>query len=122
GNVGAAVVRELRERGAAPRAFVRDRARAESILGKDIDPALGDLSEPRTLKAAMSGVERLFLACGNAPGQVQLESNAIDAARACGVQRIVKLSVPGASIDSSLLFPRWQAEIEQHLSASGIPA
>ena len=60
----------------------------------------------------LSGVDRLFLACGNVPGQVQLESNAIDAARACGVQRIVKLSVPGASLASSLLFPRWQAEVD----------
>ena len=38
------------------------------------------------------------------------------------MQRVVKLSAAAAAVDSPLLFPRWQGEIEQHLRASGIPS
>ena len=63
----------------------------------------------------------MFLACGNHPAQVEHECVAIDAARAAGVRRVVKLSGPSADVDSSLLFERWHAEIERHLVGSGVP-
>lgn len=122
GNVGSQVVRELRERGVPVRAFVRDRDKATAVLGEGVDLAVGDFSEPESIGRALEGVERVFLACGNVPGQVEYERRAIDAAKAAGVARIVKLSAAGAAVDSPLLFPRWQGEIEQHLRESGLPA
>ncbi len=121
GNVGSAVVRELLERGVAARAFVRDPGRARALLGEDVELAAGDLGDPPSLARALDGVERLFLACGNVPGQVELEGNAIEAARRASVGLVVKLSAVSASPDSPLLFPRWQGEIEQRLRASGLP-
>src|SRR5581483_9462890 len=121
GNAGSSVVRELRSHGVATRAFVRDPGRARALLGEDVELAAGDLGDPASLTRALDGVERLFLACGNVPGQVELESNAIEAARAAGVRLVVKLSAAAASPDSPLLFPRWQGEIEQRLRASGLP-
>jgi uncharacterized protein YbjT (DUF2867 family) len=72
--------------------------------------------------AQLAGVDRMFLACGNVPGQVEFECAAIDAAAAAGLARIVKLSGPDASAESPLMFERWHAEIERHLQASGVPA
>lgn len=98
------------------RAFVRDPGTAAQTLGPDVELASGDLA------AALAGVDRLFLACGNTEGQIEYECAVIDAAVAAGVGRIVKLSGPDASADSPMVFERWHAEIEQHLAASGLPS
>jgi uncharacterized protein YbjT (DUF2867 family) len=121
GNVGAHVVRQLRARGEAVRAFVRDPDKAAATLPRDVDLAVGDFARPGSLRGALDGVDRLFLACGNVPGQVAYERDAVDVARAAGV-RIVKLSTTRATLDSPLLYPRGHAEIERHLRASGVPA
>jgi uncharacterized protein YbjT (DUF2867 family) len=120
GNVGAHVVRELREHGVEPRAFVRDRDKA--AFGDQVELAVGSFSDRDSLERALDGVEGLFLACANVPEQVEYECVAIDAARAAGVRRIVKLSGPRAGVDSWLLFERWHGEIERHLLASGVPS
>jgi uncharacterized protein YbjT (DUF2867 family) len=121
GSVGAHVVRELRERGVEARAFVRDRERAARMLGDDVELAVGDFGDRGSVERALRGTERLFLACGNVPGQVEHERTVIDAAGAAGVQRVVKLSGPRAAVDSALLFERWHGEIERHLLRSGLP-
>jgi uncharacterized protein YbjT (DUF2867 family) len=122
GGVGSSVVRELRARGAAVRAFVRDPEKARALLGDDVALAVGDLADPDSIRRALDGADRLFLACGNVAGQVELETNAIEAARAARVDLVVKLSAAAAAPDSPLLFPRWQGEIEERLHASGVPA
>jgi uncharacterized protein YbjT (DUF2867 family) len=121
GNVGAHVVRTLTERGVAVRAFVRDPDRAARAFGPDVQLATGDFADRGSLDRALTGVDRMFLACGNVPGQVAYECAAVDAAAAAGVSRVVKLSGPGASPDSPLVFERWHGEIERHLAASGLP-
>ncbi len=121
GAVGAHAVRALRERGVEARALVRDPEKAAVVLGEDVELAVGDFADRDSLERAMCGIERLFLACGNVPGQVAHECAAIDAAKAAGVARLVKLSGPDAAIDSPLMFERWHGEIERHLLASGLP-
>jgi uncharacterized protein YbjT (DUF2867 family) len=121
GTVGSSVVRLVQDRGMDVRAFVRDPQRAASVLGNDVDLAVGDFADPQSVATAMKGIDRVFLACANHPRQVEFEANAIDAA-AGGVERIVKLSAVGAEIGSPLEFWDAQGRIEQHLRASGIPA
>lgn len=122
GTVGACVVRALRERGVATRALVRDPEKAEIVLRDDVEIARGDFADRASLDRALRGIDALFLACGNVPGQIGHERAAIDAAAAAGVSRVVKLSGPRASVTSLLVFERWHGEIEQHLAASGLPA
>jgi uncharacterized protein YbjT (DUF2867 family) len=119
GNVGSHLVRQLRDRGIPVRAFVRDARRAPT---PDVEIAVGDFGDRASVERALDGVERAFLACGNVPGQVDFETGFIDAAQAAGVRRLVKLSAASAAVDSPLLFPRWQGEIERHLAASGVPS
>lgn len=122
GNVGSWVLRELGERGAPVRAFVRDQARAAAMLGDDVELAIGDFGDPESVRRAMEGVNGLFLACSNQPQQVEYETRVIDAAKEMGVRRIVKLSALGAEVGSPVAFWDWHARIEHHLLASGIPS
>jgi uncharacterized protein YbjT (DUF2867 family) len=121
GKVGSQVVGALREQGNPVRAFVRNPARAAEMSGAGIELASGDFAEPESIRVALAGVERVFLACGNVPGQVEFERNVIDAAAAAGVRRIVKLSALGAQIGAPLAFWDWHGRIEQHLERSGVP-
>lgn len=97
GTVGSAVVRELRRCDVAVKAFVRDPDKAAAVLGDEVALVGGDLSDRESIRSAVEGVDRLFLACGNVPGQVEYETRAIDAAAEAGVERIVKLSANGRS-------------------------
>ena len=121
GNVGSAVVRELGDRGLPVRAFVRDPDRAAAVLGPDVELAVGDFAEPASVRAALEGIEVVFLACGNVPPQVEYETGLIDAAAQAGVRRLVKLSALGAEPGSPVAFWDWHARIERHLEASGVP-
>lgn len=50
GTVGSALVAELRGRDVAVRAFVRDAGRAAAALGGDLEPAVGDLADPISVR------------------------------------------------------------------------
>jgi uncharacterized protein YbjT (DUF2867 family) len=122
GNVGSRVVRELRGRGVPVRAFVRDADRAAGMLGEDVELAVGDFGVPASIRAALEGVDGVFLACSNQPRQVEYENRVTDAAEEAGVRRIVKLSAHGAGIGSPVAFWDWHARIEDYLRASGVPS
>jgi uncharacterized protein YbjT (DUF2867 family) len=122
GTVGSAVVRELQERGVAVTAFVRDPAKAAAMLGDGVKLAVGDFADHDSIRRSLDGVDGVFLACGNVPGQVDYETSAIDAAAQAGVQRIVKLSASGAEAGSPLAFWDWHGRIERHLARSGVAA
>ncbi|MFC6011993.1 NAD(P)H-binding protein [Nocardia lasii] len=122
GTVGRHLVRELVAAGVRPRALVRDQARGRELFGSDVDLAVGDFTDPATVRAAMTDVHRLFLACGNTADQVESECAAIDAARATGIRRVVKLSARGADRAAKPTFWRRHAAVEAHLAASELPA
>ncbi len=122
GNGGGGVLREPQAPGEAVRAFVRDLERAAEKLGDGVELAPGDLADAASVRRAMAGVDRVFLACANEPRQVEYEVGAIEAAREAGVRRIVKLSALGAGAGSPVAFWDWHARIERHLRSSGVPA
>jgi uncharacterized protein YbjT (DUF2867 family) len=121
GNVGSRVVQELRGRGVPVRAFVRDAGKASTMLGEGVELASGDFGDPGSIRAALRGVEGIFLACANDPRQVEYETRVIDAAKEMGVRRVVKLSALGAEVGSPVAFWDWHARIEEQLRASGVP-
>jgi uncharacterized protein YbjT (DUF2867 family) len=121
GNVGSSLVSELDARGVPARAFVRDPDRAAATLGPEVELAVGDFGDPGSIRAALEGVDLVFLACGNVPRQLEYETNVIDAAAQAGVRRLVKLSALGAELGSPVAFWDWHARLERHLEASGVP-
>ena len=117
GNVGSQVVHELQAVGAPVRAFVRD---AGKLTGVEV--AVGDFSDPASIRRALAGVDRVFLSSADGPDKVAHEAAAVDAAAAAGVELIVKASTMYAQLGSPLKPLDWNARSEQHLKASGVPA
>ncbi|MFC4121555.1 SDR family oxidoreductase [Nonomuraea zeae] len=122
GSIGTHLVRLLLDRGVPVKALVRDEARG-SALGCEL--VAGDFDDPSSLAAAMRGVDRLFLNAGGAQPvdgeqpMIRQQRAAIDAARAAGVSRVVKISVWHAHRGGRLAEgAHW--EIEEHLKASGL--
>ena len=77
-----------------------------------------DFDQPSTLRKALVGVEKLFIAHGTSPQQVTNEIALIDAAVETGVRHIVKLSVMGPSTPINPF--AWHSLIEAHLSQQSI--
>ncbi len=83
------------------RAFVR---RPLPPDGSPVDEVVvGDLRDGESLRDACAGVTSLFLVSSPTRDQVELETNAIEAAEVAGVERIVKVSnIPIAGLETGL--------------------
>jgi uncharacterized protein YbjT (DUF2867 family) len=119
GNVGRAVVAELRRLGMPVRAFVRDPA---ADLGAGVELACGDFEDPASIGRALAGVDRVFLSSADGPRKVAHEAAVIDACVERGVALIVKASTLLADPASPLPPVAWNGRSEQHLRRSGVPA
>ncbi|KAM3097179.1 SDR family oxidoreductase [Phormidesmis sp. 146-12] len=119
GNIGGEVVQALLKHNTTIRGLVRDPQKASNLVKSGIELAIGDLSQPETLNAALQDIETAFLVLPNLLNQVELECAFIDAAKRAGIRRIVKLSVMEAGEILST-FQQWHRQIEEHLEQSGI--
>jgi uncharacterized protein YbjT (DUF2867 family) len=119
GNIGGEVIRELLKRKVSIRGLVRDSKKAIELTKQGVELAIGDLSQPETLNAALQDIEKAFLVLPSLPNQVELECAFIDAAKRSGIQHIVKLSVMGAG-ELPSTFQKWHRQIEEHLERSKI--
>lgn len=101
GFIGGALCRALCERGEEVVAFHRSSSALRLLEGLPVEHAIGDLTQPASLQAAMKGVEAVFhagaLLGGNQPGRfyavtVEGTQNLLLAARMAGVRRVVHTS------------------------------
>lgn len=122
GTVGKAVVRELLQASEAFAALVRDPSRAREVLGPRVELREGDLARPETLRTAFAGADRVFLVAPLIPELADLEANAVDAAAASGIRRVVKLSTAGVARAGHALPRQYplHRRAEQHLESSGL--
>ena len=119
GKVGREVVRQLAAAGVPARALVRDPTRASFLRLPGVEIVVGDLARPETLPAAFAGAQRVFVATPAAPDQVELQSNALEAARRSGARGLVKVSVAGGP-DAGTQIGRWHWATEKQIEASGL--
>ncbi len=120
GTVGSQVVQRLLAQGGEPRVLTRAADKIPS-LPTNVWGVVGDLAQPETLRSAFDGIERLVLITPISQSEAEQGKNAIEAARAAGVGRIVFMSVH--AVESCRQAPHFAAkiEIQKTLEAAGIP-
>lgn len=79
-----------------------------------------DFEQPATLGPALEGIDTVFLASSDHPRQDQLEIAMIEACRARGVARVVKLSAQSAGLEPPVSFGVLHARAERALRESGM--
>jgi len=119
-KIGSALIEELVRRGESVRALVRGREQ-EVSLPEGVQPVPGDLADAASLRSAIAGADRLFLLCGPAEDEVQLNRNAIDVAKEAGVRQLVRSSILGSDPKSSATFVRDHGACDAYLRQSGVP-
>jgi uncharacterized protein YbjT (DUF2867 family) len=122
GKVGHAACSSLVKAGFDVRACTRDpktaKARELSSLGIEV-VAAGDAP---SLKSAASGCALAVLIPPSAEHRASWTIDAADAIQSAGVSKMIVISVPGAKLDSPILFGRQFGQIEKGLSDKGIKA
>ncbi len=118
GTIGSHVANALAERGAEAIALVRDPSRP----GPPLPAIAADLTDTASLRDAINGADQLFLLSPHGPDQDLLETNAVEAAKAAGVRRIVKVSGGAPSLGpngvSSTAIAHWRSE--RRIEESGL--
>jgi uncharacterized protein YbjT (DUF2867 family) len=121
GNTGGQVAAQLAAAGVPFKVMVRSdaaRARAEALGYTAVH---GDFDRRISLEQALrEGFEKAYLVCTPDERTVERECNFIDAARAAGVRRVVKLSAFLSDLGSESPNLRAHARIEKHLAESGM--
>ncbi|MFF2053936.1 SDR family oxidoreductase [Leifsonia sp. NPDC058194] len=124
GHLGRLTVDSLLARGVAAsdiRAVGRSAERLAPLAAQGVETAVIDFEKPETLTAAFAGADALLLVSGSEVGKrVQQHRNAIEAAEAAGVGRIVYTSAPRATDTDLILAPEHKAT-EELLAASSLP-
>jgi uncharacterized protein YbjT (DUF2867 family) len=105
------------------RLVVRDAARAPEIAGAEVVANPGGYADPAGLTAALAGVHTLYLvSAAEAEDRLRQHLDAVDAAVAAGVQRIVYTSFLNARPDAVFTLVRQHAATEAHIAGTGVRA
>ena len=119
GTVGSQVVKELLARGEQVRVMTRSADRIAS-LPKGVEGVVGSMQQPDSLPAVFSGADNLFLITPVDRDEAAQGIDAVDAAVAAGIKRIVYLSVHQA--DKALVIPHFVSKlpVEGVIRSSGV--
>jgi uncharacterized protein YbjT (DUF2867 family) len=117
GNIGSRVVARLAKSGARVRVLLRQ-PNAALADAPSIEVVQGSYDDAAAVTAAMAGASRaLFITAG--PELARHDGALAAAAKAAGVEHIVKVSVLGAREGGSEI-PRWHHDGEQRIAATGL--
>lgn len=127
GHLGRAILLELLQRapGLPLGASVRDPRKAADLAARGVRVRRGDYRDPQSLTDAFEGASQMLLISSDAEARggdaVAEHGNAIAAAKAAGVGRILYTSHMGANAGSKFLPMHTHAATEDLLAASGLP-
>jgi NAD(P)H dehydrogenase (quinone) len=120
GALGGRVASGLAAAGVEQRLVTRDPSRAPSLDGADVVGG-ADYADGEAMRRAFDGADTVFLvSAGEDIERVGLHRNAVDAAVAAGVGRIVYTSFAAARPDTVFTFGRDHFHTEEHIKASGV--
>jgi len=118
GVLGGRVARLLAERGVEQRLVVRDESRVPSIDGAEVAGGCS-YDDAEAMRRGFDGADIVFLvSAGEDLNRVDLHRNAVDAAVAAGVERIVYTSFASAASDTVFTFGRDHFHTEEHIRSS----
>lgn len=119
GTVGTEVMRQLQYLDCNTRGVLRSVDRPypvpASIYPNNITYISANLNDKEQLRHACFGADAVFLLTATSPQQVAYEINIIDAAKYCGVKRIVKLSAPIIQSAAHVEASQWHHQIDDYL-------
>ena len=118
GMVGGEILRLLSQSGVKAKALIRNPQKAPKLPG--ITWISGDMSKPETLPSAFAGSDTMFLVSSIGLDTVELQHNAIEAARGANIKHIVKLSAFGATPHTKAPICRWHYQVEEEMKQSGM--
>ena len=118
GTIGSEVVRQLVARGEKVRALTRDPGKAR--VPSEVEAVRGGPADRASVDAALTGAEVAFLVGVFGPDDAEHDRGLVEAARAAGVRRIVKLS--GIGTGDPVVGPvgGWHVAGEQAVRDSGL--
>ena len=120
GGIGRQLVDRLTVAGAPVVAMCRRQKQIDDFAAQGITAVRGDLEDTASLQAAMAGADRLFLLTFPGPTQRQQGRNAVEAAVAAGVRRVVHLSTADANPRSAIPWAAAPAATDELLKASAL--
>lgn len=132
GFLGSHTVRRLLEESRQVRVLVRNRRRAQAegrLEGWDTEWAIGDVTEPATLGAALKGIDTVIHTAAIAieKGQASYEQinyrgtvNLVEAARQAGAERFINISQLGAAPDLPYRFLASKGKAQAYVAESGL--
>jgi uncharacterized protein YbjT (DUF2867 family) len=116
GGVGSKVLAELLGRGAELRAMYRSKEDAGKAPA-GVATVLADFADSQGLRAALGGVQSVYLVCSPVQELVQLEGNMIEACESAGIEHLVLNSALGAG-NYPKSFPAWHRKVEDKLKGT----
>ena len=119
GTVGRELVPQLLDRGQAVRAMSRTPEKASALFGSGVEVVRGDYDDRASLRAAIDGVERVFLLTVQMGGRPP-DTTVCSLAAQAGVRQIVRLSVLEAGGDEHDPVTGWHTAAENAIKASGL--
>ncbi len=120
GNTGSEVVRQLKEAGETFGVMARNANAAEALSLSTEQVRIGSFDDVASMTSALAGIKKIYVAMPAHPENVQWTKNVIEAAKAAGVEHIVKLSGMGAKADAGSAIIRTHVVTDDLLKASGI--
>lgn len=121
GHVGAHLLQRLHGRPCV-RVFAHSDRSAAMSAKLGFETVRGDLHDATDVRAALEGVERLFLLTGPVPDQAALEIATVDAAEAAGVRHLVNVSTVGVEMEKVARLSQPHAEVEARIARSELRA
>jgi uncharacterized protein YbjT (DUF2867 family) len=117
GKIGTELLKALSAQGVKVKAAARTPDKVQKL--PNVTPVSVDLAKRDSIRAALSGVDKMFLATSGL-NQLEIESNAIEEAKAAGVKHLVKISVWKAN-DEKYAFAKQHRAIEKKIEALDVP-
>lgn len=120
GYVSPIIVRGLVDAGQRVRVLVENAEEGKGIEGPGIEVVVGDRRKPETFAHTLEGVTTAMLFTRNAQDLVEIDGKFSQAAKAAGVNRVVKVSAYGADVNAEKGAKRVHGQSEEAVKQSGV--